>query len=65
MAIIIGGKHSRRCRKKLLNGSLFQQHSNRVLLKNEESGESFETIDDYVVNGGRESSAIDRWGFEE
>ena len=65
MAMIIGGKHSgvvgRIIERITVPGSI----SNRVILKNEKSGESFETIDDYVVMVGRESSAIDRWGIEE
>ncbi|MDD1724717.1 MAG: 30S ribosomal protein S4e [Methanospirillum sp.] len=65
MAMIIGGKHSgvvgriMECIK--VPGSL----PNRVLLKDENSGETFETIDEYVVMVGRESPAIDRWGIEE
>lgn len=65
MAMIIGGKHSgvvgRITECITVPGSL----SNRVILKDEQSGEIFETIAEYVVMVGRESPAIDRWGIEE
>ncbi|HOL40276.1 MAG TPA: 30S ribosomal protein S4e [Methanospirillum sp.] len=65
MAMIIGGKHSgvvgRIVEKIPVPGSL----PNRVILKDERTGESFETIDEYVVMVGRESPAIERWGIEE
>ena len=65
MAMIIGGKHSgvvgRITETIKVPGSL----PNRVLLRDENSGETFETIDEYVVMVGRESPAIDRWGIEE
>ena len=65
MAMIIGGKHSgivgRIIERIAVPGSL----SNRVILKNEMTDESFETIDEYVVMVGRESPAIENWGIEE
>ncbi len=65
MAMIIGGKHSgvvgRIVERIPVPGSL----PNRVILKDERSGETFETIDEYVVMVGRETPAIDRWGIEE
>lgn len=65
MAMIIGGKHSgvvgRIVEKIPVPGSL----PNRVILRDERTGESFETIDEYVVMVGRESPAIERWGIEE
>ena len=65
MAMIIGGKHSgivgRVTECITVPGSL----PNRVILKDEQSGETFETIEEYVVMVGRESPAIDRWGIEE
>ncbi|PKL60449.1 MAG: 30S ribosomal protein S4e, partial [Methanomicrobiales archaeon HGW-Methanomicrobiales-4] len=38
---------------------------NRVILKDEETGATFETIDEYVVAVGREKPAVDNWGIEE
>ena len=65
MAMIIGGRHSgvvaRITELITVPGSI----SNRVILTDESSGESFETIDEYVVMVGRESPAIDSWGIEE
>jgi len=65
VAMIIGGKHSgvvgRITERISVPGSL----SNRVILKDEQSGETFETVEEYVVMVGRESPAIDRWGIEE
>lgn len=65
MVMVIGGKHSgniaRVTERITVNGSL----PNRVILKDEESGETFETIDEYVVAVGREKAAIDSWGIEE
>lgn len=65
MAMIIGGKHSgiiaRVTERIKVPGSL----PNRVILSNEETGEKFETIDDYVVMIGREKPAVENWGIEE
>jgi len=65
MAMIIGGKHSgvvgRITERIPVPGSL----PNRVVFKDEQNGETFETIEEYVVMVGRESPAIDRWGIEE
>jgi len=65
MAMIIGGKHSgviaRITERIEVPGSL----PNRVILKDEINGVSFETIDEYVVMVGRETPAIERWGIEE
>jgi small subunit ribosomal protein S4e len=65
MVMVIGGKHSgniaRVTERITVNGSL----PNRVILKDEETGETFETIDEYVVAVGREKAAIESWGIEE
>ncbi len=65
VVMVIGGKHSgniaRITERVIVNGSL----PNRVILKDEESGDAFETIDEYVVTVGREKSAVDNWGIEE
>jgi small subunit ribosomal protein S4e len=65
MVMVIGGKHSgsiaRVSERILVQGSL----PNRVILKDEESGLTFETIDEYVVTIGREKPAVDKWGIEE
>ena len=65
MVMVIGGKHSgniaRISERIIVQGSL----PNRVILSDEESGETFETIDEYVVTIGREKPAIESWGIEE
>ncbi|HWQ67186.1 MAG TPA: 30S ribosomal protein S4e [Methanospirillum sp.] len=64
VVMIIGGKHSgniaRITDRIIVPGSL----PNRVLLKVDESGETFETIDEYVVMVGRDKPALDTWGIE-
>jgi len=65
MVMVIGGKHSgsiaRVSERITVHGSL----PNRVILKDEETGDSFETIDEYVVAVGRDKPAVDNWGIEE
>lgn len=64
VAMIIGGKHSgvvgRITERIPVPGSL----PNRIILKDEQNGETFETIEEYVVMVGRESP-IDHWRIEE
>ena len=45
----------------IVSGSL----PNRVILKDEESGDTFETIDEYVVSLVGRNPAVDNWGIEE
>jgi small subunit ribosomal protein S4e len=65
MVMVIGGKHSgsiaRISELIKVQGSL----PNRVILTNEDTGDNFETIDEYVVTIGREKSAVENWGIEE
>jgi small subunit ribosomal protein S4e len=65
MVMVIGGKHSgsiaRVSERITVHGSL----PNRVILKDEVTGDSFETIDEYVVVVGREKPAVENWGIEE
>ena len=65
MVMVIGGKHSgniaRVSERITVSGSL----PNRVILSDEETGETFETIDEYVVAVGREKPAVENWGIEE
>ena len=65
MVMVIGGKHSgniaRVSERIMVHGSL----PNRVILTDEDAGETFETIDEYVVAVGREKPAIENWGIEE
>jgi small subunit ribosomal protein S4e len=65
MVMVIGGKHSgsiaRVTELITVQGSL----PNRVILTDEATGQTFETIDEYVVTIGRDKPAIDSWGIEE
>ncbi len=65
MAMIIGGRHSgaiaRISEIIKVPGSL----PNRIILTDADGGQTFETIDEYVVMIGREKPALDNWGIEE
>ncbi|MDK2974228.1 MAG: small subunit ribosomal protein S4e [Methanofollis sp.] len=64
MAMIIGGKHSGRVGRigeiRISAGST----PNRVTLE-DETGETFETIEEYVFMIGRETPAVATWGIED
>lgn len=64
MAMVIGGKHSGIVAKLLEIEKVPGSLPNRVTLQDKDSGETFETIDDYIVMVGRETPAVDSWGIE-
>ncbi len=65
MAMVIGGKHSGRIARVTRIVPVPGSTPDRVVLKDEESGEQFDTIEPYIYMVGRENPAIPQWGIEE
>ena len=64
MAMVIGGKHSGRIARVVRIVSVPGSVPDRVMLRDDATGEEFDTIEPYIYMVGRENPAIPQWGIE-
>jgi small subunit ribosomal protein S4e len=65
MAMVIGGRHSGRIARITGIEKVAGSVPNRILLADEKTGSTFDTIDAYIYMVGRETPALAEWGIEE
>ena len=64
VAMIIGGSHSGKIGRISKIDTIPGSISNRVYLKDEKSGEDFDTIEEYIFVIGTTEPAVKEWGIE-
>jgi len=64
VAMVVDGRHSGSVGKIKEIIPVFGSVPNRVILTDVETGNEFETIDQYIIMVGREQSAVANWGID-
>ena len=64
VAMAVDGRHSGSVGKIKEVIPVFGSVPNRVILTDVETGNEFETIDQYIIMVGREQSAVENWGID-
>ena len=65
MAMVIGGKHSGKVARILDIVKVPGSVPNKIILKDEATGTTFDTIAPYIYMVGTKTPAIAKWGHEE